>query len=139
MQTRFAASARGDGRIRVGLEIPERWFSFPVCKAQEGQASLGEGFPGLAGSQNKMAFRITSYEDEKIALLQESCPKLKLTLLKPEKYVLTGAGTNGVSVIVISAYGLLEATRLYRAEYFRLDKVGMLPALSGNSAGAARA
>ena len=76
-----------------------------------------------------MAFRNTPHEDKKIAALQESCPKLKLVLLKPEKYVLTGFGADGVAVIVISTYGLMEATRLYRAEYFRLDKVGLLPAI----------
>jgi hypothetical protein len=83
-----------------------------------------------------MAFRQTQYEDEKVAALQESCPKLKLSLSKPEKYVLTGSGADGGTVIVIAAYGLLEATRNYKTAYFRLHHAGMLPE---KSAGAARA
>jgi hypothetical protein len=75
-----------------------------------------------------VAIRNTPYEDEKIAQLQTSCPKLKVTLEKPQKYELTGSRPDGSLVIKVACYGLSEAIRLYRSEYFRLDSAGMLPA-----------
>ena len=75
-----------------------------------------------------MAYRNTAYEEEKIRQLAESCPKLRISLDKPDKYILMGCpGDNDAPTIKIGAWGIAAAIRLYRAEYFRLDAAGMLP------------
>jgi hypothetical protein len=83
----------------------------------------------LAGqSQTKMPIRNTPYETEKLAQLAAACPKLDVTIEKPEKYLLAGIGEDGVVWIRVSAYGLAAGLRLFRAEYSRLELAGLLPA-----------
>jgi len=83
-----------------------------------------------------MAFRNTEIEEQKIAGAQRRCPKLKVAAEKPNKYVLTGRREDGTLMIEVSAWGIGAAIRIFEAEYFRLDKSGMLPE---KSAGAAHA
>jgi len=76
-----------------------------------------------------LAYRNTQYEEEKIKQLAASCPKLRISIEKPDKYFLTGCPEdNDAPTIKIGAWGLATAIRLYRSEYFRLDAAGMLPA-----------
>ena len=77
-----------------------------------------------------MAYRNTQYEEEKIKQLAASCPKLRISIEKPDKYILTGCPEdNDAPTIKIGAWGNHgRDPAVYRAEYFRLDAVGMLPA-----------
>jgi hypothetical protein len=80
-----------------------------------------------------MAYRNTKHEEEKVAGAQRRCPKLTLSVEKPDKYVLTGCDAGGTLVIEVSAWGIGAAIRLFGAEYFRLDQAGILAAKAASA------